>query len=120
MNMIMQLDESMANSQLKLIAECKELLDSCEKASESLREGQTSLIWTADGKSVALAEVLTSKYNASVKWLKDIRKEVDEAAVNLDKAIKETKLLDEQSKDAFSAQLVSVVGTIGHYKPMPI
>jgi len=117
---IMQLDASMANSQLKLIAECKELLDQCEETSENLREGQTSLVWTADGKSVALAEALASKYNASVKWLRELRKEVDDAAANLDKAIKETTLLDDASKDVFTAQLVRVVGTIDRNKPIAI
>lgn len=116
----MQLDESMANSQLKLIAECKELLDKCEETSESLREGQTSLVWTADGKSVALAAALTSKYNASVKWLRELRKEVDDAAANLDQAIKETTLLDDASKHNFTAQLVNVVGTVGHNKPIAV
>ena len=116
----MQLDESMAQSQLKLIAECKELLDKCEETSANLREGQTSLVWTADGKAVELAAVLTSKYNASVKWLRELRREVDDAAANLDQAIKETKLLDERSKDDFTAQLVRVVGTIDRNKPIAI
>src|SRR5690606_24671723 len=117
---IMQLDASMANSQLKLIAECKELLDQCEETSENLREGQTSLVWTADGKSVALAEALASKYNASVMWLRELRKEVDDAAANLDKDSKETTLLDDASKDVFTAQLVRVVGTIDRNKPIAI
>ena len=118
--MMIQLNAEMANSQSKLLVECTDLLDKCLDLTESLREGQTALVWTEDGKAVELAKVLTSKYESSVKWLTDLRKELLEAKENLDKAIKETTLLDEAQKASYQNLLYTAVGSKLSNKPIAI
>ncbi|WP_309127393.1 hypothetical protein [Microbacterium sp.] len=116
---IIQLDAEMADSQFKLLVECTEMLDKCQETAESLREGQSSLVWTADGKSVDLAAALTSKYNSSVLWLTELRKELREASENLDRAVKDTTLLDDTQKSQYQNLLYRAVGR-GPNKPIAI
>jgi hypothetical protein len=118
--MLIQLNAEMANSQSKLLVECTDLLDECLSLAQSLGEGQTALIWTEDGKAVDLAKVLTSKYESSVKWLTDLQDELREAKENLDKAIKDTTLLDEAQKASYQNLLYTAVGSKLSNKPIAI
>ena len=105
------MDEETAKSQIDLIAEAYDTLVKSNATLEHLAEGQTEVLWTADGKSVDLAAALTSKYNAALKWLESIQWDLNEAFVNLDKAIQETNQLDADQKAAYKTLLYKAVGT---------
>lgn len=109
------LNAEMADNQLKVLKDCREILDTCRDALTGLREGQTSLIWTADGKSVELVQALQQKYDAGLSWLEKLERDVTEAAENLRKAIDDTVLLDENQKAAFQTLLYRV-GPPGPHK----
>lgn len=117
---IIQLNREMADSQYKLLVECTDMLDKCQETAESLREGQTELIWTADGKAVDLAAALSAKYTASVQWLTELRNELREASENFDRAVKDTTLLDDTEKAQYQNLLYRTVGRLGPNKPIAI
>ncbi|MFD5224380.1 hypothetical protein ACFWHT_02025 [Microbacterium sp. NPDC058342] len=117
---IMQLDEDSADLQVKLVLECIDKLNTCLETVASLEEGQTSLLWTADGKSVELTAALKAKYRAGGLWLQELHKQVEEARANLLQAIKDTKLLDDNQKAGYQDLLYRAVGPLTPMKPIAI
>lgn len=105
------IDEDTAKSQISLIEEARTTLDNSRATLVHLAEGQTPTLWTADGKSVDLISALTSRYQSALKWLDSIRADLENASVNLDKAIQETTQLDEDQKAAYQTLLYKAVGT---------
>jgi len=95
---IMRLDAETAERQLKLLDDCREMLQTSTESMRAIRDGQTGTVWTTDGKCVDLTDQLREKYLSGVKWLRALHADVDEAYVNLQQAIKETDLIDENQK----------------------
>lgn len=113
------INEDTANSQIELINQARITLANSRETLEHLAENQTEKMWTADGKSVNLMAALTAKYNSAVKWLDAIQLELDQAAVNLEKAILETTKLDDDQKASYQNLLYKTMGT-GRGKPMAV
>lgn len=107
----LEMDADAATNQVKLVVDAHEALEKSYGALVILAEGQTTSIWTADGKSVPLAAELTAKYNAALKWYATIHAELIQAAENLSAAIKETTALDETSQAGYLSQLDEAFGT---------
>ena len=103
------LNREAAENQVSLVVEAYETLVSSRKSLESVAEGQTASVWTADGKSVDLATELTTKYGSALKWLNAIQAELTDAAVKLDLAIKETTQLDEAQRAFYLQKLGSIL-----------
>lgn len=111
MQRFLEMDLETAESQVDRVVEAYDSVVSSRKVLGDLAEGQTSSLWTADGKSVALAAALTTRYTAAVKWLDAIEANLKAAAENLRLAIKETTQLNESQKDRYDAQLEKILGT---------
>jgi hypothetical protein len=105
-----QMDEDTVKNQIELIRDSQETLTASLKTMVSLGEGQTATVWTDDGRSVDLMKELRARYDSAQKWLTSIQKDLDEAAVNLDKAIKETTQMDEDQKVRYQTLLYQAVG----------
>ena len=93
-----KLNADNADYQVRRLQECVDALRSSQKLMQNLREGQTATIWTADGKSVELTEALKGRYRSANLWLDELARQVEEARVNLEKAIAETDQLDADQK----------------------
>ncbi|BDZ39589.1 hypothetical protein [Microbacterium suwonense] len=115
-----QLDAETADRQIELLLESQEMLESSSETMVKLAEGQTALLWTADGKCVDLTDELKARYDAARLWLEEISKDVVEARLNLQKAIDETNLLAEMEKERFRALLFKAVGVISPTGPIAI
>lgn len=107
---VMQMNADYADSQVKLLQECVETLASSRKVMVNLREGQTASLWTADGKAVALTDALKGRYNSAQLWLDEIGRQLEEARVDLETAIKETDQLDDGQKAYYQNLLYNVSG----------
>lgn len=114
------MDKETADNQAELVLEAMETLATSAAALENLKEGQTAALWTADGKSVDLAAVLTARYASAVKWLAAIDLQLREAAVNLSKAIDETDQLDADQKANYQTLLYNAIGTGSTNKPIAV
>lgn len=112
------MNEDTAQTQIDLIKEAWDTLVQSRATLEHLAEGQTSTLWTADGKSVELVEVLNARYAAAIKWLDAIQLDLNTAFVNLDKAIQETNQLDADQKVAYQNLLYKAVGSTN--KPIAV
>lgn len=112
------MDEETAKSQIDLIEDAHNALANSRATLEHLAEGQTETLWTADGKSIDLMTALTTRYNAAIKWLDSIQSDLNDAFVNLDKAIQETNQLDDDQKAAYQTLLYKAVGTVS--KPIAV
>lgn len=104
------LNREAAENQVSLVVEAYQTLMATRKNLEGVAKGQTAAVWTADGKSVALASVLTSKYGSAVQWLDAIQLELIDAAQKLNLAIKETDQLDEAQRADYLKKLEKVLG----------
>lgn len=107
---VIQMNADYAYSQVKLLEECVDALNSSEKVMVRLREGQTTALWTADGKSVALTQALQGGYNAAHLWLNELRLKLEEATVNLLKAIEDTDQLDDAQKAYYQTLVYNASG----------
>lgn len=107
------MNEETAKAQTDLVAEAYSTLASSRMTLQHLAEGQTDVVWTADGKSVALSAVLTEKYQTALAWLDSIETELNDAATKLDKAIENTVLLDEDQKASHQKLLYRAKGYPG-------
>lgn len=112
------MNEDTAQTQIDLIKESYDTLVQSRATLEELAEGQTTALWTADGKSVDLVEVLNARYVAAIKWLDSIQLDLNTAFVNLDKAIQETNQLDADQKVAYQNLLYKAVGSTN--KPIAV
>lgn len=112
------MNEDTAQTQIDLIKEAWDTLVQSRSTLEHLAEGQTPALWTADGKSVDLVEVLNARYTAAIKWLDSIQLDLNTAFVNLDKAIQETNQLDADQKVAYQNLLYKAVGSTN--KPIAV
>lgn len=104
------MDEDTVKSQISLILDSRQMLDDSMEAMQNLGKGQTATVWTDDGRSVDLMKELTARYDSAQRWLQSIREDLQEAAVNLDLAIKETTQLDEDQKVRYQNLLHQAVG----------
>ncbi|WP_307377176.1 hypothetical protein [Microbacterium sp. W4I20] len=104
------MDEDTAQTQIDLVQEAYDTLVKSRATLEHLAEGQTTSLWTADGKSVDLATELSTRYQSAIKWLDSIQLELNTAFVNLDKAIQETNQLDADQKASYQNLLHKAVG----------
>ena len=105
------MDEETAQTQIDLIKEAWDTLVQSRSTLEHLAEGQTTSLWTADGKSVDLVTALSERYQSALKWLDSIQLDLNAAFVNLDKAIQETNQLDADQKVAYQNLLHKAVGS---------
>lgn len=104
------MDEDTAQTQIDLVKEAYEMLVESRSTLEQLAEGQTTSLWTADGKSVDLVAALSTRYQSALKWLDSIQLDLNTAFVNLDKAIQETNQLDADQKASYQNLLHKAVG----------
>lgn len=95
---VIQMNADNAGYQVSRLQECVEALKSSQKLMEDLREGQTGTLWTEDGKSVDLTQALRGRYASAKLWLDELARQLEEARVNLDKAIDETDQMDADQK----------------------
>lgn len=98
-------NDIVARVQVALITECYDELSACVETAASLEDGQTSALWTADGKATELTAALKAKYHAAGSWLNDLSNKLDDACMNLKRAIAETEHLQDQQKAAYQRQL---------------
>lgn len=105
-----KMDKETAALQVSLLVEAYETLADSRINLEELREGQTTSLWTSDGRSVALAKALTERYNSALAWLDAIQVKLNDAFDNLNQAIDETDKLDESQKDRYRAMLNAALG----------
>lgn len=105
------MDEDTVKSQIDLIVESQQTLNESLKTMADLRDGQTATLWTNDGRSVDLMKELRARYDAAQLWLTSIQEDLHEAAVNLDRAIKETTQLDADQKVQYQNLLHKAIGT---------
>lgn len=105
------MDKETAATQIKLVEDAIERLVASREKLESLREGQTAVMWTSDGRSVALAAAFTERYVAAVKWLDGLEETLIEARDNLNKAVTETNDLDEQQDENYQIIHAKAVGS---------
>lgn len=90
-----RMDRDMAERQVKLVVEAYKSLNASKSTLEGIAKGQTTAVWTADGKSVELAAMLTARYNATLAWRDALETQLDRARENLRRAIDDTTSLDE-------------------------
>lgn len=112
------MDAETADTQIDLIRDARETLALSRETLEHLAEGQTPVVWTADGKSVDLAGALAAKYQAAMAWRDSIEHALDAAETNLLKAIDATNQLDADQKAAYRNLLYRTVGTVD--KPIAV
>lgn len=115
-----KMDPQTAEAQAKLVEKAIATLEESRELLQKLGESQNATLWTDDGKSIALAAALRSKYDAAIKWYEAIRLDLDEAATNLLKAIEETTELDETSKQNFRTLLYRAEGPSGLSKTIAV
>lgn len=90
-----RMDRDMAERQVTLVVEAYSSLNASKATLEGIAKGQTTSVWTADGKSVELAAMLTARYNATLVWRDALEAQLDRARENLRLAIDDTTSLDE-------------------------
>lgn len=117
---MMRMDAANADYQVKRIVDCVDLVDQARKTLSELREGQTAMLWTSDGKSVDLAEELRTRYRSSEQWLASIREKLADASANLQKAIDETDDLDASQKAYYQVKLVQALGPVSPGGPIAV
>lgn len=104
------IDFDTAETQVGLVVEAYDALVKSRASLTDLGGGQTSAVWTSDGKSVALAAELATRYDSALKWLAALETELTDAAENLRLAISETSKLDDLQKAMYQAQLDKILG----------
>lgn len=115
---VIQMNADNADFQVNRLQECVEALKSSQALMVQLREGQTAALWTADGKSVDLAEALRGRYRSAKLWLDELAKQLEEARVNLQTAIDETDQLDADQKIHYQNLLYRT--TAGPMRPIAV
>lgn len=112
---VFRMDRDMAERQVKLVREAYQSLGASKTTLEAIAGGQTSSLWTADGKSVELASMLTARYNATLVWRDALETRLDTARALLRQAIDETTSLDDDQQAYYIGLLDSadVVTTDG-------
>lgn len=93
-----QMDEETAIRQIALVDDAQKVVDALRVSMVNLGEGQTALVWTADGKSVDLTAELKTRYDSAQQWLDSISAELALTRDNVGKSISTTKLMSEQQK----------------------
>ena len=99
------MNEVQAAQQVKLVEDAYAALGASRKALEAIAQGQTATVWTADGKSVELAAMLTARYNATLAWGAALEAQLDRAKENLVLAIDSTTKFDEESQQRYIDRL---------------
>lgn len=97
-----------ADYQLKRIQECVDVVEACKQTIDKLDEGQTSTLWTADGKSIDLIDAIKARYTSSKLWLTELTRQLEEAHFNLQKAVDETDQMDAEQKERFQKALGAI------------
>ena len=105
-----KMDKETAAHQVSLLVKAYETLADSRLNLEDLKAGQTTSLWTSDGRSVALATALTERYKSALAWLDAIQVKLNDAFENLNRAIDETDQLDESQKDRYPAMLNAALG----------
>lgn len=99
------MNEAQAALQVKLVEDAYAALGASRKALEAIAQGQTATVWTADGKSVELAAMLTARYNATLAWGAALEAQLDRAKENLVLAIDSTTKFDEEAQQRYIDRL---------------
>ncbi|WP_448719451.1 hypothetical protein [Microbacterium natoriense] len=99
------MNEAQAALQVKLVEDAYAALGASRKALEAIAQGQTATVWTADGKSVELAAMLTARYNATLAWGAALETQLDRAKENLVLAIDSTTKFDEEAQQRYIDRL---------------
>ena len=99
------MNEAQAALQVTLVEDAYAALSTSRKMLEAVARGQTASVWTADGKSVELAAMLTARYNATLAWGAALEAQLDRAKENLVLAIESTTKLDEEMQQRYIDRL---------------
>jgi len=99
------MNEAQAALQVKLVEDAYAALGTSRKKLQAIAEGQTAAVWTADGKSVELAAMLTARYNATLAWGAALEAQLDRAKENLVLAIDSTTKFDEEVQQRYIDRL---------------
>lgn len=99
------MNEMQAAQQVKLVEDAYAALGASRKMLEAIAQGQTASVWTADGKSVELAAMLTARYNATLAWGAALEAQLDRAKENLVLAIDSTTKFDEEAQQRYIDRL---------------
>src|SRR6218665_1264685 len=91
---LFRMDVDMAERQVNLVVDAYKSLGASKATLERVAAGQTSSVWTADGKSVELAAMLTARYNATLAWRNALEAQLDRAREILRLAIDSTTQFD--------------------------
>ncbi|MBW8762711.1 MAG: hypothetical protein JF592_09030 [Microbacterium sp.] len=102
-----RMDRDMAERQVKLVVDAYKSLAASKTTLQAVAEGQTTSVWTADGKSVELASMLTARYNATLAWRQALESQLDRAREILRLAIDSTTQFDEETQQRYIAMLDS-------------
>ncbi|MFT4157361.1 MAG: hypothetical protein QM630_05450 [Microbacterium sp.] len=102
---MVQLNKDEAGRQVKLIEDACASLGASKVQLEGVAAGQTTSVWTADGKCVELAAVLTARYNALLAWRDALDAQLDRAKENLVLAIDSTTKFDEATQQEYIDRL---------------
>ncbi|GAA3932755.1 hypothetical protein [Microbacterium soli] len=114
------MNEDAVLRQITLIDEAQDTVDRSRLTMRELGQGQTALLWTADGKSVELAAALRTRYEAGERWLDAIAKDLATARENLHTAIEETRLLNDQQKEHYHNLLNRTGSTTSPQGPVAV
>ncbi|MGB3373532.1 MAG: hypothetical protein WBA87_00130 [Microbacterium sp.] len=109
----MSMDRDTVEYQIQRVLNSAEQIGQAKKALASLQDGQTSALWTADGKCVDLAGEFKNRYHSSELAVNDIIKRLVEIRDNLKKAIDETDQLDADQKQGYQVILANALGAVG-------
>lgn len=112
-----KMDRDMAERQVTLVMEAYQSLNASKSALSNVAAGQNAGAWTADGKSVELASMLTARYNATLAWRDALEAKLDRAREILRQAIDSTTEFDEETQRGYLAILDNVNGTGTDGKP---
>lgn len=99
------MNEAQAAQQVKLVEDAYAALGASRKMLKGVAQGQTASVWTADGKSVELAAMLTARYNATLAWGAALEAQLDRAKENLVLAIDSTTKFDEEAQQRYIDRL---------------
>jgi len=108
----MSMDKDVVEYQVKRVVDSAEQIRKAKEALASLQDGQTPVLWTADGKCVDLTKVLKERYHSSELAVDDILKRLIEIRDNLKKAIDETDQLDADQKQGYQVILANALGSV--------
>lgn len=112
-NPAMSMDRDTVEYQVKRVVSSAERIGQVKDTLASLQDGQTPMLWTADGKCIDLASELKTRYRSSELAVNDILKRLVAIRDNLKKAIDETDQLDAEQKRGYQVILANALGPIG-------